>query len=82
MATASRHRSDDPGDNELSVETEIAQTTGQVSPVNWWGLSLLALFLVAAILLAIQLLGGNRQTAVIPGTPITAPQINPSIPQS
>jgi hypothetical protein len=82
MATASRHRSDDPADNELSVETEIAQTTGQVSPVNWWGLSLLALFLVAAILLAIQLLGGNRQTAVIPGTPITAPQINPSIPQS
>jgi len=82
MATASRHRSDDPADNELSVETEIAQTTGQVSPVNWWGLSLLALFLVAAILLAIQLLGGNRQTAVIPGTPITAPQINPSIPES
>ena len=82
MATASRHRSDDPADNELSVETEIAQTTGQVSPVNWWGLSLLELFLVAAILLAIQLLGGNRQTAVIPGTPITAPQINPSIPQS
>lgn len=82
MATASRHRPADPADNELSVETEIAQTTGQVSPVNWWGLSLLALFLVAAILLAIQLLGGNRQTAVIPGTPITAPQINPSIPQS
>ena len=82
MATASRHRSADPADNELSVETEIAQTTGQVSPVNWWGLSLLALFLVAAILLAIQLLGGNRQTAVIPGTPITAPQINPSIPES
>ena len=29
---------------------------------------------VAAILLALQLLNGNRQTEMIPGTPVTAPQ--------
>jgi hypothetical protein len=82
MAFASPRRPADTADEELKVETEIAQATGQVSPINWWGLSLIALFIIAAILLGIQLLGGNRQTAVIPGTPITAPQINPSVPQS
>lgn len=82
MATASPRRPADAADEELKVETEIAQATGQTSPVNWWGLSLIVLFLIAAILLSLQLLGGNRQTAVIPGTPITAPQNNPSVPQS
>ncbi|HWV02108.1 MAG TPA: hypothetical protein VN109_13150 [Devosia sp.] len=82
MAIASPQRPAHAADDELKVETEIAQATGQTSPVNWWGLGLIALFIIAAMLLGLQLLGGNRQTTVIPGTPITAPQINPSVPQA
>ena len=35
---------------------------------------LIALLVVAAMLLILQLLNGNRQTEMIPGTPVTAPQ--------
>ena len=61
-------------DEELKIETEAAQATGMVGPASWWRLGLIALLIVVAVLLALQLLGGNKGTDVIPGTPITAPQ--------
>jgi hypothetical protein len=67
---------------ELKLETEIAQATGVFSPMSWWRLGLVALFLLAAILLAIQFLGGNKGTDVIPGTPVAAPQTTVPTPQS
>ncbi|HZY67549.1 MAG TPA: hypothetical protein VFE52_03125 [Devosia sp.] len=52
----------------------VDPTVGGTGPSNWWRTGLVALFIVAAILLVLQLLNGNRQTEMIPGTPVTAPQ--------
>ena len=61
-------------DEGLKLETEVAQATGVASPTSWWRLGLVALLLVPLILLAVQFLGGNKGTDVVPGTPIAAPQ--------
>ena len=61
-------------DEELRLETEVAQATGVKSPKGWWRLGLVALMILAILLLALQYLGGNRGTNVIPGTPVAAPQ--------
>ena len=68
-----------PDDTSLRVATEVEQATGGTGPANWWRLGLLALFVVVAILFVMQWMGGNRQTAVIPDTPVTAPanQVSP-----
>jgi hypothetical protein len=77
-ATTNRPRT--KADAELRTETEIAQAAGTASPGGWWRWSLVALLVLVALLLALQLMGGNRQTDVIPGTPITAPQQNVPVP--
>lgn len=71
-----------PADRELEAETELAQATGVTSPSGWrlWGL--VALLVVIAILLALQFLGGNKGTDVIPGTPVAAPQQNVPVPDA
>lgn len=69
-------------DEELKLETEAAQSTGLVTPTSWWRVGLIALLIVVALLLVGQWLSGNRQTEVIPGTPITAPQNNVPVPAS
>ncbi len=61
-------------DSSIKIASEMEPVVGGTSPTNWWRAGLVALFIVAAILLALQLLGGNRQTDVIPGTPVAAPQ--------
>ncbi|MEO6014546.1 MAG: hypothetical protein ABIQ30_13295 [Devosia sp.] len=61
-------------DTSLKVATDVEQAVGATGPSNWWRLGLIALVIVAAILLAIQMLGGNKGTDVIPGTPVAAPQ--------
>jgi hypothetical protein len=61
-------------DISIKVADEMEPVVGGTSPTNWWRAGLVALFIVAAILLVLQLLNGNRQTEVIPGTPVTAPQ--------
>ena len=60
-------------DRSLRVAEEFEPVVGGTSPTNWWRTGLIALFIVAAMLLGLQLLSGNRQTDVIPGTPIAAP---------
>ena len=45
-----------------------------VKLIAWIVGGLIALFIVAAMLLVLQWLNGNRQTEMIPGTPVTAPQ--------
>ena len=80
MATTTRSPS--AAEQELKLETEAAQATGLVSPASWWRLGLIALLIVVALLLALQLMGGNKGTDVIPGTPITAPQTNVPVPAS
>jgi hypothetical protein len=61
-------------DSSLKIASEMEPVVGGTSPTNWWRAGLVALFIVAAILLVLQLLNGNRQTEMIPGTPVTAPQ--------
>ncbi len=47
------------------------------SPARWWRSGLIALAIVVAILLALQLLGGWPGTDVLPGTPVAMPQFAP-----
>lgn len=61
-------------DRSIRIASEMEPVVGGTSPTNWWRAGLIALLIVAAILLALQMLGGNRQTDVIPGTPVAAPQ--------
>lgn len=61
-------------DASLKVASEAEPVVGGTSPTNWWRAGLVALFIVAAMLLVLQWLNGNRQTEMIPGTPVTAPQ--------
>ena len=63
-----------PDDTTLKVATGVEQTVGGTGPTAWWRYGLVALLIVAAILVALQFLGGNTGTAVIPGTPTAAPQ--------
>jgi len=69
-------------DDELRLETEAAQATGVTGPAGWWRIGLVVLLVLVAIVLAMQLLGGNKGTDVIPGTPITAPQNNVPVPSA
>jgi hypothetical protein len=60
--------------SSLKIAAEMEPVVGGTSPTNWWRAGLVALFIVAAILLVLNLLNGNRGTDMIPGTPVAAPQ--------
>jgi hypothetical protein len=51
---------------------------GATGPTNWWRRGLIALGIVAAILLALQLFGGTPGTDVQPGTPTAVQQTPPA----
>lgn len=68
------YKADVPDDTSLKVATAAEQVTGATGPTNWWRIGLVALGIVAAILLVLQLMGGNTGTEMIPGTPTAAPQ--------
>ncbi len=61
-------------DTTLKVATNVEQTVGATGPTNWWRMGLIALGIVAAILLGLQMLAGNPGTDVVPGTPTAATQ--------
>ena len=61
-------------DSSIRIASELDPAVGGTGPTNWWRYGLVALLIVAAILLALQFLNGNRGTDVIPGTPVAAPQ--------
>jgi hypothetical protein len=63
-----------PDDTSIKVASELDPSVGGTGPTNWWRYGLVALAIVAAILLTMQMLGGNKGTDVIPGTPVAAPQ--------
>ena len=60
-------------DSSIKIAADMEPVIGGTGPTNWWRAGLVALFIVAAILLVLQLIGGNRGTDVIPGTPVAAP---------
>ena len=59
---------------ELKLETEVAEATGATSPTSWWLIGLVALLAMAVALFALQHLGGNKGTDVVPGSPVAASQ--------
>jgi len=60
---------------------EIERATGAQGPQGWRLYGIVALVVVALLLLAGQLLSGNKGTAVYSGSPVAAPQTeNPSLP--
>lgn len=61
----------------LAPSDDIEATVGATGPGAWWRMGLIGLGIVAAILLVLQLLGGNPGTAVQPGTPVAAPAGQP-----
>lgn len=71
-------RIDVEDDSSIRPADEMEPGVGATGPTNWWRIGLVALFIVAAILLGLQLLNGNPQTDVIPGTPVTAPELPPA----
>jgi len=65
---------DVPDDTSLKIATDVEQVTGATGPTSWWRMGLVGIGIVAAILLVLQMLGGNTGTEMIPGTPTAAPQ--------
>jgi hypothetical protein len=65
-----------PKDSTLKVASELDPSIGGTTPANWWRYGLVVLAVIAGILLALQFLGGNKGTDVVPGTPVAAPQTN------
>jgi hypothetical protein len=53
---------------------------GATGPTNWWRRGLIALGIVAAILLVLQLWGGTPGTDVQPGTPTAVQETPPVVP--
>jgi hypothetical protein len=63
-----------PDDSPETFAEEIEAAAGAPGPTAWWRYGIVALAVVIAVLLALQFLGGNKGTDVIPGTPVAAPQ--------
>lgn len=68
------YKVDVPDDSALEVATRVEQTVGATGPTNWWRMGLIGVVAVAAILLVLQMMGGNTGTDMVPGTPTAAPQ--------
>ena len=69
-----------PIDSELKVAGEHEEVVASTSPTNWWLYGLVALAIVIAIVLALQVFNGAPGTPVQPGTPTAAPVVEPAAP--
>jgi hypothetical protein len=68
------YKIDVPDDSALKIASDEEPAVAATGPTNWWRMGLIAIIIVAAILLVLQLMAGNTGTAMIPGTPTAAPQ--------
>lgn len=70
----------DVADGSTLRETDdVERTVGATGPTSWWRLGLIAVAVVALILLIMQAIGGGQPgTAVVPGTPVAAPDTTQS----
>jgi hypothetical protein len=68
-------RIDVADDSKITPALEFEETVGAAGPTNWWRRGLIALGIVAAILLLLQIFGGTPGTDVQPGTPVAEPEI-------
>lgn len=59
---------DVPDGSSLAPTDNVEASIGATAPTAWWQLALIGLGVIAALLLLLQLLGGNPSTGVQPGT--------------
>lgn len=70
-------RLDVPDGSGLKVAGEHDESTGATGPTNWWLYGLGALAIIIAILLILQIFSGAPGTDMQPGTPTSAPVVEP-----
>jgi hypothetical protein len=66
-------RIDVPEGSDLRPTGDIEAAMGGTSPGQWWLYGLVAIVVVAAIVLAMQMFSGAPGTDVQPGSPTAAP---------
>lgn len=71
-------RIDVPDNSLLRTAVGDEPVVGATSPTNWWRIGVIAILIVAAILLALQFVGGYPSTDVQPGTPVAVPETAPN----
>ncbi|WP_375449997.1 hypothetical protein [uncultured Devosia sp.] len=71
---------DVPDGSELKVTGEHDEVVASTSPTNWWLYGLIALAIVIAIVLALQMFNGAPGSDVQSGTPTAAPVVEPIAP--
>ena len=69
-----------PPESEIKVAGEHDDAVASTSPSNWRLYGLIALAIVIAIILALQVFNGAPGTAVQSGTPTAAPVVEPVAP--
>ena len=71
-------RLDVPDDSPLKVAGEHEESVASTSPTNWWLYGLVALAIVIAIVLALQVFNGAPGSEVQPGTPTSESVVAPA----
>lgn len=66
-------RIDVADDSDLRPTGDVEAAMGATSPANWWLYGLIAVAIVAAIVLAMQVFSGAPGSDVRPGTPTSEP---------
>ena len=64
---------DVPDDSGIKAARPNEPSVGATGPTNWLLYGIVALGILIAVLLALQLLNGSPGTDVQPGTPVAAP---------
>jgi hypothetical protein len=68
-------RVDVPDGSGLKVAGEHDATVGATGPTNWWLYGLIALAIIVALLLVLQIFSGAPGTDMQPGSPTSAPVV-------
>jgi hypothetical protein len=68
-------RIDVPDDSGIRVAGEHEASVGGTGPTNWWLYGLIALGIIVAFLLVLQMFSGAPGTDMQPGTPTSAPVV-------
>ncbi len=68
-------RIDVPDDSGIRVAGEHEASVGATGPTNWWLYGIIALAIIIAFLLVLQVFSGAPGTDMQPGTPTSAPVV-------
>ncbi|UYN99408.1 MAG: hypothetical protein KIT02_16085 [Devosia sp.] len=66
-----------PVDSGIRPAGEHETSVGGTGPTNWWLYGVVALAIIVAILFVLQLFSGAPGTDMQPGTPTSAPVVEP-----